>query len=160
VHRGGLAGALRDTAEVAQWLAGQTTDVLQRKALQAAHRLNPLEQKDLLATLRIAAHAERAKTAAAGIAPNRLEVHVKEMLDEIVWMVGDREPAPESLRDYMHTAAELRAEEEMRLMAGGKLANEEELKLVDFGVRDTPFPDANEGQESNRDPSKRKDTGG
>lgn len=141
-----LFGNLHGVAEaygedgVQGWIGQRTKNMLQIKQLLAVSRLRPNDKKDLEYLLRTLDQGQKAKSEGANAPMTALEMRIDAMFKELTWAIGPKGlPAP--LVEWQDTAAELSAEEEMKLIAGVDLPELEEIKNLGFPLgRSNPTP--------------------
>lgn len=110
-------------------LQDHVEQVALRKVLEAASYIDSADKKSrrellaILTALQAARHHEKPLPAAQA---NYVK-NVEAMLREIPWSIGSSKVL-KKMRKWEQSAVELRADEAMRVMAGEKLKNEEELK--------------------------------
>jgi hypothetical protein len=128
-----LFGKLHGVAEshgeegIKGWLSVRTQTVLQIKQLLAVSSLKSSNTKHMEYLLRLLGQGQRSKGDGPDAPLTSVEMHVKGMLGEILWSVGVKDvPAP--LEGWVDQAAELRADEEMKLMAGVDVPGLDEVK--------------------------------
>jgi len=143
---GKLFGNLHGVAEaygedgVQGWLGQRTKNMLHIKQLLAVNRLKPSDKKDLEYLLRTLGQGRKAKSEGADVPMTAIETHIDAMFKDLTWDIGPRDlPAP--LVGWQDTAAELNAEEEMKLIAGVDLPELEEIRNLEFPLgRSNPNP--------------------
>ena len=123
---------------IKDWLSQRTRAMLQTKQLLAVSRLKPGDENHMEQLLRLLSQGQRAKGNPADSPLNAVEMHAKAMLNDILWAIGPKD-LPPPLQEYQDKAAELRADEEMKLMAGIDLPELEEIKDLKIPLeRDIP----------------------
>jgi hypothetical protein len=119
------------------WISNRTNAVLQIKQLLAVSALKPSNKNHREQLLRLLGQRQRTTNTSADTPRSSVEMHVKAMLDDILWAIGPQD-LPEPLQEWQDRAAELRDDEEMKLIAGIEVPGLEERSDVAFPFERIP----------------------